>query len=131
MNTKTLTNREGGTFGFMIENVYISNKKVVELLRSASGVANIKVRKWFTPNPDIHVEFSYMGREFMVWEPHGDSSTYWICPREETNENINVSALESVFQVYRPPLLIKIFGDLISFKFLAPLKTLFRPQQQK
>ena len=131
MNTNLLRNRDGGTFGFEIENFYIGIRKIATLLCTIQGVSNIRVRKLFSKDADIHVEFTYMGRPFMVWEPHGDASRYWICPKDETNENIDVGALESVFKQYRPPLVIKVLGDLVSFKFLAPLKRSFKSTQQK
>lgn len=130
MDIYAVRNRGGRMFAFEIENVYIGKTKAATLLGSVHGVADIRVRKLFSSNPDTHVEFTYMGRPFMVWEPYGDSSRYWIGPRDETQE-IDVCALESVFQQYRPSLVIKVIGDLISFKFLAHLKRWFKSKHQK
>ena len=97
MNTYPLRNKDNRTFAFEIENIYIGINKVAVLLRSAPNVADIGVRKLFSPVQDIHIEFTYMGTAFIVWEPFGDNSRYWIGPKDKEHSQINVSALESFF----------------------------------
>jgi hypothetical protein len=116
-------------FAFEIENVYISVRKAAVLLSSVDGVTDIRIRKLFGPNPDTHIQFTYMGKPFMVWEPYGDSSDYWIGPSDETKE-VDVSALEGVFKQHRPPFVIKVLGDLVSLKFLTPFKKWFEPSRR-
>ena len=122
MNTYPICDLDGRVYAFEIENVYITVKKVATILLSAQGVSNIHIRKLFSPDGDIQVEFTYKEKKFIVWEPYADSSRYWIGPKDEADAHIDVSALESVFHQYRPPLVIKILGDIVSFKFLSAFK---------
>lgn len=122
MNTYPICDIDGRVYAFEIENVYIKVKKVANILLSAQGVSDIRIRKLFSTDGDIHVEFTYKDKKFIVWEPYADSSRYWIGPKDEADIHIEVSALEGVFHQYRPPLVIKILGDLVSFKVLSTFR---------
>jgi hypothetical protein len=69
---------------------------------------------------DVHVRFRYRGATFVVWEPHGDSSRYWIGPEDPERPRMDVGDLQATFDRYDPPLLLKIFGNLLSPKFWVP-----------
>ena len=116
--------KEGGlVFAFEIENIYISIKSIALLLKSVRGVSNIRQRKLFGDHPDIHFEFTYLGKEFIVWELYGDNSRYWIGPENvEAEEIINVKELEEVFRQYHPTFIRKVIGDLLTLKFLSVFK---------
>ena len=122
MKTYPLYNPKRRIFAFEIENVYIGVKKIAVLLRSFAGVSNVRVRKLFSAPSDIHIEFIYKGQVFIVWEPYADSSRYWIGPKDEIHKQIDISALESAFRKYQPFFVVKVFGDLISLKFLKQKK---------
>lgn len=122
MNTYPVRDRDGRIIAFEIESVYIGVKKVAKLLLMANGVSDLRVRKLFSANNEIHVEFSYMGTSFIVWEPYADSSRYWIGPKDKLHEQINLGVLERVFQQYQPLFVIKVLGDLVLFKFLSSLR---------
>lgn len=121
MNTYPLTLENGTVYAFELENTYIRPRKVAEILAEIDGVTNIKLRKLFSSSSDTHVKFKYRNKDFMVWEPYGDSSRYWIGPINESDE-ISVSSLEYSFKQYKLPMLVKIFGNLVSLDF----KSLFR-----
>jgi len=57
--------------------------------------------------------------EFHVWEPYGDNSRYWIGPNERLvlRDPIQLREIEEAVRQYRPPALVKIFGDLVSLNF--------------
>jgi hypothetical protein len=118
MNTYPLYNTEGRIFAFEIENVYIGVKKISTLLRSLDDISDIRVRKLFSAHPDIHIEFIYKGRPFIVWEPYADSSRYWIGPKDDADKQIDLGVIEDLFRHYRPSAVIKLLGDLVSFNFL-------------
>lgn len=120
MKTYKLLRDDGCFFAFEIENAYIRPKKVARILERIDGVTDVQVSK-FMASPDVRVEFKYSGYDFIVWEPFGDNSRYWIGPKEE-GESIDIASIERVFKDYRPPLVAKIFGDLITLNF----KSLFR-----
>lgn len=130
MNTYEVRDRTGQLFAFEVESVYITISMIATVLNSAHDVSDIRVRKLFSSNSDTHIEFTYMGKAFIVWEPYADNSRYWIGPKDVTDEQIDVSALQSVFHQYRPFFVIKILGDLVSLKFLSPLRRWFKPNQR-
>jgi hypothetical protein len=49
-----------------------------------------------------------------VVEPYGDNGRYWIYKIEEPDPSIDISILEDKFIEYKPPLLSKIYGDIVT-----------------
>lgn len=123
MKTYKLYRKNGRFFAFEIENAYIRPRKIAKLLGAIACVTDIKVRKLFGSPIDTHVQFKYQDKDFIVWEPFGDSSRYWIGPENE-NDVIDITTLECVFEKYRPPILFKMFGDLITLNFRSLFKAL-------
>ena len=99
---------------FEIENVYIGLKQISELLKSVSGVSDVRMRKLFSGNSVIHIEFSYLDTDCIVWEPYGDSSRYWIGPKDDKSSAVDMKNIQSAFDGYKTPILKKLVGDLIS-----------------
>ncbi|MBI5102094.1 MAG: hypothetical protein HZB33_09715 [Nitrospirae bacterium] len=122
MKTYTIKDNDGKPFAFEIDNVYfVSLRKLVKILSSLEGIRNIKARRLFE-RKENHIEFEYSGDNFVVWEPFGDNSRYWIGPKNTENKSDKITEIEEIFKNYKPPLPIKLFGDLISLNF----KELFR-----
>ena len=123
METYPVEDNDGLQLGFEIDLVYIGPRKIEQLLSTVDGVTNIQRRKLFAPDKEIHVEFDYLGEKFVVWEPYGDSSRYWIYPKEKQPvKKIDISELEAVFMRYKPPIIVKILGDLLSLNFKKLLR---------
>lgn len=104
-------------FAFEIENVYISPSKIAILLNSIDSVCDVRTRKLFRSPCDIHNEFKYLNKNFIVYEPYGDSSRYWIGPKDTEDKAIEIKDIENVFKKYKPLFIVKIFGDIISLNF--------------
>lgn len=121
MKTYRLLRQDGFPYAFEVANVYVGPRRVVEILTGIQGVSDIRLGKAFDKSSDTRVRFKFRGHEFVVWEPYGDNSRYWIGP-EQDNENLDISLLEQAFENYRPPLLVKIIGDLITLNFKSLLK---------
>lgn len=122
MKTNSLFFEDGELFAFEIENVYISIRKSAMILAGISNVSDIRVRKLFSKGEsNVHIKFKYFGVEYILMEPYGDSSDYWIGP-DGNNEKLNIVELENAFKQYRPHVIVKFFGDLISLNF----KSLFK-----
>jgi hypothetical protein len=94
MKTYPIKDNNGNPFAFEIDNVYISIRKLSKLLSSLEGIRNIKTRKLFEMHKENHVEFEYNGDTFVVWEPFGDNSTYWIGPKD-TEKKRNLSRFKT------------------------------------
>lgn len=106
---------------FEIENVYIGPTRIADLLTEVHGVRDVQLRKLFSKSSDIHIEFNYHGLPYIVWEPYGDNSRYWIGPKDQITGTPDVTALEEAFKHYRPPFLRALLGDVLSLKFMNRL----------
>lgn len=116
MKTFPLTDENGSQFGFSIESVYIGIRTISKLLSMRKNISIIKSRKLFDVNNEIHIEFDYEGERFIVWEPFSDNSQYLIMPKDKINRNTDISELEGIFLNYKPPVILKVFGDILSMK---------------
>lgn len=93
-------------------------------LRAAAGRTNPYVNAYgagvtAARAGEFRLRFCYSGDYFVVAEPFGDNSRYWIGPEESPSHDTarKVRALEGIFQSYTPPFLLKALGDLVTFKF--------------
>jgi hypothetical protein len=120
-------NKEGvRTPIFQVENVYIGPAAIVRLLTGIDGVSDIQLRQMFAKSSDIHVRFKYLGRSYIVWEPYGDNSRYWIGPADmvagekdvpQLDSPVDIASLEDAFKRYRPPLHRALLGDVVTLRF--------------
>lgn len=119
MKTYPVLAKDGSkSAAFEVENAYIGLRTISRLLGQVAGVTEVRPRQLFSGADDVHVEFKYMGTPFIVWEPYGDSSRYWIGPKEGTEASSECAALERVFSGYRPPLYRSIIGDVLTLRFM-------------
>lgn len=126
MRTHPVFDRKGARAPiFQIENAYIGPAAIAELLARVEGVSEVNRRKTFGKSSDIHVTFQYLGRPYMVWEPFGDNSRYWIGPADMVSGTPEVAPLkhpediarlEDAFGCYRPPFHRAIIGNLVSLR---------------
>jgi hypothetical protein len=113
-----LDEASGHAFAFEVENAYVSSSAVARLLTGVDGVTAVQRQKAFRGPGDIHVDFKFLGRDYLVWEPFGDSSRYWIGPKDAERPAPDIRTIEDRFRSYRPPLYRKVIGDVLSFRFL-------------
>jgi hypothetical protein len=105
-------------FAFEIENSYISLSTVAALLARTEGVSEVRKRRLFTAWEHVHIWFKYKNIEFVVVEPYGDSSDYWIGPKSE-KDRLDISELMLRFELHRPRFMRKIFGDILTLRALG------------
>jgi|SRR6185312_7540650 len=118
MKTYPVLAKDGSkSAAFEVENAYIGVKTISSLLRQVAGVADVRPRKLFSGGGDVRVVFKYFGSPYIVWEPHGDSSRYWIGPKAGAEAGVECTALEQVFGRYRPSLYRSIIGDVLTLRF--------------
>lgn len=114
MKTYPVEDGKGNEFAFEVENAYIRPRKIAELLVKIKGVTDIQLRKIFDTSPDTHVKFKYFETDFVVFEPFGDSSRYWIGPKSEKDYFLTpIEKMEKVFKEYKLPIFAKLFGDVL------------------
>lgn len=108
-------------YAFEVENAYVSAATMVRLLREVEGVTHVRRRKMFSKSREILVEFKYMNDNYVVWEPFGDSSRYWIGPKNPEESMGNIINIENIFKRHRPPFWRGIVGDFLSFRLFKRL----------
>lgn len=128
MKTYPVFNAAGGRSPiFQVDGIYIGLGAVARLLVACDGVTDVRQRKAFSSSSDVHFEFKYHGRPFIVWEPYGDNSRYWIGPADMAGEASDVARqdfsgdigdIERSFKRYRPPIYRAILGDVVTFRFI-------------
>lgn len=120
MQTYPITDEAGNLVAFEIENVYIRPGTMAYLLSQQSDVADIRERKLFSGDDELRLAFKYKEIPFVVAEPFGDSSRYWIGPKGDLDASISgeLRTLREIIESYQPPFFIKLLGDLVTFKFL-------------
>ena len=75
MKTYPILDAAGRVFAFEISNTFMHYRRLVWVLKNVKGVADISSGKMFG---EVIAEFKYKGTPFIVWEPYGDNSRYWI-----------------------------------------------------
>lgn len=118
MNTYPITDETGHPFAIEVDVAYCSVRNLAKTIASVDGVTDVKVCKPFSGEGDVRAKFRYQGDEFIVVEPFGDNSRYWIGPVSE-NLRRDLSSLEKQIRSYMPPLFRRIFGALITMNFRA------------
>jgi hypothetical protein len=104
-------------FAFEVENAYVGPGTIARLLVGIDGVTDVRTRKLFGASDDIRVEFKYLNLDYVVWEPYGDSSRYWIGPKNSSEGSVDIVDLEAAFKRYKPPWYRVALGDLLSLRF--------------
>lgn len=122
LDTYPIYSKDGRLLAFEIENAYIGLRKIMAVLITISGVSNVRKRRLFGSPSDIHVEFMYLNKDFIVWEPYGDNSRYWIGPKKTEDATNEIRQIENAFKLYRPSFAVKLLGDLVLLKFRALFK---------
>ncbi len=117
----TIDEKSGRVLDFEIDNIYVNNSNVARILSKVDGVAEVRVRKLFSRWEEIHIWFKYMNHDCIVWEPFGDNSRYWIGAKALKEATLDMSKIENAFKRYRPPLIRKVLGDILSFRIFSHL----------
>jgi len=116
MKTYPLRRDDGTMYAFEIENAYASPWALAKVLRPLPEVSAVRVRRMFVESTDGRVFFTYRGEPFVVWEMFGDNSRYWLGPEGDSDQD--VVNLERGVAAHRPWILRRIFGNLLTLRFL-------------
>lgn len=100
MKTYPIRRPDGSLNGFEIGNTFISMGAITRILHSVDGVSNLD-RQW---RSDDRLTFVLRGAAWVVHEPFGDNSRYWIGPRDATNHVLEVGPIHDAFVSYKSPL---------------------------
>jgi hypothetical protein len=93
MRTFPIRDDAGHVFAFEID-AQIIGWRLARCLRDIPEVSDVRPRRWWVGSPDVHIRFQYQGREYVVWEPYGDNSRWWIGPDDENAPHVPLDDLE-------------------------------------
>ncbi len=85
---------DGSLFALEVTSAWISFRPPFRALRSVPGITNLK-RNCF--NED-RASFMYGGERWVVNEPFGDNSRYWIGPERGRNSALDARPVHEAFQ---------------------------------
>jgi hypothetical protein len=105
-------------YAFEVDNCYISLGTISKLLATVDGVTNVQRKSRFGSPEDVRIEFNYQGYSYIVFEPWGDSSRYWIGPKISEENAGPVGDVERVFKRYHPPFYRTLVGDILTLRIL-------------
>lgn len=112
--------------GFEIENAYASPREVARILSEIAGVSDIqRVGSWFSGS-DIRLRFHYQKDSYVVVEPFGDNSRYFIGPESQQLTSDQIEQVETAFRSYKPSIPRQVVGDILTLKPLTYLIRLVR-----
>ena len=97
MKTYPIKREDGSIHAFEIPSTWISMHAIKKILSSIPGVTSIN-RKL---NSDDRLEFMYNNEAWVVNEPWGDNSRYWIGPINTDNHSISATSINSAFVEYQ------------------------------
>jgi len=63
----------------------VTFRRIFRVLQATEGVADVK-RNWFS---EAHITFNYRGEPFVINEPWGDSSRYWVGPQDAETSKVD------------------------------------------
>ena len=93
VRTYPLFREDGSLFAFEVTSTWLSFRSIFRVLRSVEGVAGVK-RNYF--NED-RASFTYGGEPWVVNEPFGDNSRYWIGPQRGVHSELEVAPVHEAF----------------------------------
>jgi hypothetical protein len=98
MRTYPIKDAEGTMIAFEV-NAQLFGWKLARALRGIDGVVDVRPRKWWAGSPEVHIRFMYLGREYLVWEPFGDNSRWWVGPEDTATPHPGIVGLERAVAV--------------------------------
>lgn len=111
------TSSDNRLIAFEVESIYLGISVITRLLQRCDFVTDVKRRRLFSSDSDVHIRFKYRGQSCVVWEPYGDSSRYWVGAEAPDAFTSNLREVREAFDNYSPPMHRSLIGDLLSLRF--------------
>ena len=92
---------DGAVTGFEINNFLITRGHVARTLKRIPGVTITKHPKMWVWSDDDFIHFTLNGHKFLVIEPYGDNSRYWIVAEGEGGRPF-IETIKRMFTNGRP-----------------------------
>ena len=120
---------KGFPFAFEIENAFISAVWACKVLSKIPSVTVVRANG-FPMFEEIRAEFLFREKPYVISEPFGDNSRYWIGPKDPSLVHDDVTDLEQAFRSYRVTLFEWLIGNLLTLRSNRSLKKLFRSNKR-
>ena len=99
MKTSPILDENGKLHAFDIENLKITRKGTIKIINKIPGVKILRKPKLFSLfKQEEFFEFDLNGIQFVIWEPYGDSSTYWIGKKGGGGWCKEIETIQQAFQ---------------------------------
>lgn len=103
---------------FELDRMLLRPWTVIALLSHHSGVRRLVKRGVSSGGSDVHYEFQFHDRPYVVRELRGKNRRYWIGPRHGVGGAGDISELEELFKRYPAPLWRRIVASLVDSSVL-------------
>ncbi|HSN21269.1 MAG TPA: hypothetical protein VLS49_11360 [Usitatibacter sp.] len=103
MRTFPTSTEQANRASFEVNNVLVSRRIAAKILKNVPNVSDVRLEGHFGGVNDIRVSFKYFGQDYVVWEPYGDNTRYWIGPRELSTTSRSIEEIQKAFSQYSPP----------------------------
>jgi hypothetical protein len=100
MKTYPVLSDKGDFLGFEIDNTLIRVSTIVKLLQKNLKIQNIQKQKFFDSS-EVRINFIYKNKDYIVWEPFGDNSRYWIGLVDGEKLENNLEDLKDIEKVFK------------------------------
>lgn len=120
MKTYPIKDDKGQLVALEVDMVYCGLRNLLSIIASSEGVSGAAIGTGRSADADVRATFQYQGDDYVVTEPFGDSSRYWVGPVER-NVRRDISATEGRMKDFQPPALRRIVGGLVTLDFATLL----------
>jgi hypothetical protein len=103
MRVYPVVEKNGEIVAFEVENLLVGIRQIARILGAEPQVTVVRVRRLFAREGAPLVRFALAGESFIVDEPFGDNSRYWIGPENPETFSGSAGALAHAFEAYSPP----------------------------
>lgn len=120
MKTYPIRDERGQAFALEVDIVSCGLRNLLKVIASSDGVSSVARGKGHSGGADVRATFQYRGDEYVVTEPFGDSSRYWVGPTER-HVSHDISVIDERLKDFRPSILRRLVGGLLTLNFAAML----------
>jgi hypothetical protein len=104
-----LKDADGRVFAFEVDNFHLGRRGVCRVVSQIPGCVIVREPKrfrWSFEDDEEFCEFDLEGVRFVVWEPWGDNSRYWVGPKSDSQRAPvwcpQIDAVREEFRRVRP-----------------------------
>jgi hypothetical protein len=101
MKIYDLIDESGHAYAFEVGNIALSRRDACELASTVAGVQITRRPRRWGLDDDEFCEFAINGVTFVIWEPFGDNSRFWVGP-QPLRPVPELAAVRDVFAKAKP-----------------------------